>query len=821
MDTELEAGSRVDLRKHVEALLSPGRYVTLTGAGGVGKTWLARRIEPEIATFVDCVAANTREDLVRALADATGCHGTSDDPGGFAQTVVEHCSLLVVDNLEQIVDASRPVIEELAAAGGRVLCTSRVPLGGRSEYPVALDPLPFEEALAYFRRRADPATPESDDRLDGADLVRFLGGNPLALEIAAAHTRLATPHQLLAHLERWGDLSALDGRQERHSSLSALGEHTWNLLGDAERAGLRTLGHIEGTWTVEVARRVGVDARTVDALSRWSLVKRERGTAEIRLLLPAVLRGWLRVEHPATLEERTAVAKWAVEEGSRGMEGLGRAGEYACVNRLGALYPDLMNVVREGSLEPDLRSRALVIAARYLGARHQDRVQALIAAHRDLIPTREADRVTLIVADARALRRLGRQDEGLAVIDGALEKGWSPASEGRLRVERSFQLAYGRGRAEAHLEARRAVALLDGHRTVDEVLAHRQLGVSYRLIGRHEEARRALDHAVSLARAGGFVLNEVTALSQLMQLDHFDIEALESLYRQSIAAAELSGHPVLLALIQGQYATRMLWEGELERADRVLESAAATFRRGGLRTAADNLVCRRALAEVPAPSIPEARARLQALLDEVRSAQVSHYEGEILAALAAFHHLEGAYDEARSSYIRAHARASELGHHGARKLIEVLSAVLEAEVSGHAVEPGTADAFPGYMGRLRHAMLEHIASAQVDWVFQTDARAFITPDGQHVGLGRRQGSRRVLEALVDARVNEPGRSLTTEELFARGWPGQTIRHASAQARLWTAIRDLRSLGLHDLLETSGDGYRLAPHVSVERRDELT
>ena len=99
---------------------------------------------------------------------------------------------------------------------------------------------------------------------------------------------------------------------------------------------------------------------------------------------------------------------------------------------------------------------------------------------------------------------------------------------------------------------------------------------------------------------------------------------------------------------------------------------------------------------------------------------------------------------------------------------------------------------------------------------ETEARWFRMPHGQPVSLARYGSTRRILVALTEARLTRTGSHLDPDALIEAGWPGERILPLTAQTRLYTAIRKLRKLGLGAVLETTSDGYRLAPHIPVSR-----
>ena len=184
----------------MQGLVGASRLVTLTGAGGSGKTRLGLQAAAELTDdFKDGVfwvplAALTDSELVLPTIAAT--LGARD---GLAEHIDEKRILLLLDNLEQILPCAPALGNLLASCPNlNVLATSRalLRLSGEREYHVP--PLPDDDAVALFRARATQAEP----RTAVEEICRRLDGLPLAIELAAARTALLPPNELLNRLER-------------------------------------------------------------------------------------------------------------------------------------------------------------------------------------------------------------------------------------------------------------------------------------------------------------------------------------------------------------------------------------------------------------------------------------------------------------------------------------------------------------------------------------------------------------------------------------------------------------------------------------------
>ncbi|AKU94803.1 Signal transduction response regulator / Tetratricopeptide repeat-containing protein [Labilithrix luteola] len=102
------------------------------------------------------------------------------------------------------------------------------------------------------------------------------------------------------------------------------------------------------------------------------------------------------------------------------------------------------------------------------------------------------------------------------------------------------------------------------------------------------------------------------------------------------------------------------------------------------------------------------------------------------------------------------------------------------------------------------------------WSVATEARFAIAPDGTHHDLARHGPLRRVLEALVEARMTSPGSAISADDVLLAGWPEEKMRHDAGMLRVYSIIRRLRGLGLAKELLTRDDGYLLDPAVSFAR-----
>jgi predicted ATPase/DNA-binding CsgD family transcriptional regulator len=250
--------------------------VTLTGPGGVGKTRLALQVAngatPDFADgvwFVELGTVRDPELVLPTIATALGLRDVGHRPP--AEQLVAHLrprrSLLVLDNLEQVVEAALRIAELLADCPRlTVLATSRVVLRVSDEHDVLVHPLPIEEAVQLFVARAQASSPAfaltAANQGAVAAICRRLDGLPLAIELAAARVPALPPAALLPRLER--ALSLLTGgardRPDRLRTMRAAIAWSYDLLTPDEQALFRRLAVFVGGIDLEAAEAVAAGA---------------------------------------------------------------------------------------------------------------------------------------------------------------------------------------------------------------------------------------------------------------------------------------------------------------------------------------------------------------------------------------------------------------------------------------------------------------------------------------------------------------------------------------------------------------------------------
>ena len=270
------------------------RLLTLTGPGGAGKTRLAieasNALAPEIPDGAFFVPLDTIRDpalLLPAIAQALTVRESAERPllQSLAERVAGRRALVLLDNFEQLIDAGPLLTNVLEAAPSMAfLVTSRAALrlSGEREYPV--EPLGRKDAVTLFVERAQAAEPSfrlTDENVAAVEeICARLDGLPLAVELAAARTKLLTPQEMLDRLDQRLDLLSPGPRDKpaRHRALRDTVAWSYELLEPDEQRLFAHLAVFSGGCTLESA--VGVCNAALDptgALIDQSLLERAGG----------------------------------------------------------------------------------------------------------------------------------------------------------------------------------------------------------------------------------------------------------------------------------------------------------------------------------------------------------------------------------------------------------------------------------------------------------------------------------------------------------------------------------------------------------------
>ncbi len=497
----LLVGREQEIRSVADLLSGGVRLVTLTGPGGVGKTRLALTIGERVAVrYTDGVAFVSLASLAEAeLVPAAIAHGLELRASGahpleealHAYLRSRHV-LLILDNFEHVLGAA-PLVGSLLVAAPRLhaLVTSRAPLRLEAEHVAAVPPLAIGPAAELFEQRARRAAAP----VAGSDVVteicRRLDGLPLAIELAAARTRVLPPAALLARLDR--PLALLTGgprdHPQRQQSIGQTIAWSHDLLPPAEQALLQRLAVFAGGWRID-------DAAAIAGLDEDEALDLHTGLVDSCLI---VLEAGGDQPRFGMLE---TIRAYAAER----LQASGNADDAR--DRHASHYLELAQRAGRGrpsSLQPDWLDR--------LELEH-DNFQ--LALHRRL----QRGDVEAIAAACFALWAFwwirGYLPEGRHWTDRALAAGDQLGSAGRAKLLFTgafMRMPAGHDReAEAMLAEAERIVRRDGNRAMLAwVLAHRGLNGVFRDGADRAAAELELDEAIALSREVGDVDAEARA----------------------------------------------------------------------------------------------------------------------------------------------------------------------------------------------------------------------------------------------------------------------------------------------------------------------
>jgi len=305
------------------------RLLTLTGPGGIGKTRLGLELVRELAeefssgaAFVSLGAIADPALLPATIAQALELKDTRPSPEEVLAAELRHAELLLLlDNFEQVVAGAALVTRLLEAAPRlKIVVTSRAPLRVAGEHELPVPPLTTPAAVELFVERAqaaNPSFPVAESGSDIEELCAHLDGLPLAVELAAARTRLLSPKALLERLGNRLDVLGRAGRDapDRQQTLRTTIDWSYELLGEPDQRLFACLGVFAGGWSLEAAEAICADGETsvlegLSALVDESLIVRSTLT-EGRFRMLEIVREYAVERLVASGEEEAMRARHA------------------------------------------------------------------------------------------------------------------------------------------------------------------------------------------------------------------------------------------------------------------------------------------------------------------------------------------------------------------------------------------------------------------------------------------------------------------------------------------------------------------------------
>jgi predicted ATPase/class 3 adenylate cyclase len=619
----------------VRDLVTSARLVTLTGAGGSGKTRLALQAAAELIGKVpdgvwlaDLAPLTDGNQITQVVAAAVGVVDRSCPPGvtdAIIKALHDQDVLILLDNCEHLIDAAAKFCDEVIRQCPRVrfLATSREPLGidGERVYRVPSLSLPDadaekaedlanSDAVVLFADRARAIQPEFV--LDGqsaqlvATICRRLDGIPLALELAAARLSSMSLAQIAARLDQRFRLLTGGSRNAmpRQQTLQATVDWSFGLLTAAERSTLTRLSVFAGGFELEAAEAIcgseAVDALDVldllGSLVDKSLVVAEHTTDTVRYRLLETIRQYsaqelLRAEgDDEVLRVRGRHADFYVRLAKAAFAALAGRGQGTWLRRLDAEWDNLRGAFAHLAAEDrteDLLHLTVWLFRFTLSRGYADVLRYVrpVIDRADLPSSGLLAEATACLAQVLGL--LWRTDPGeLAAAKAYAERAQMMAREvgdahaEARAIERLVESAWIAGDMDsAHRFSEQVVAIAREHGYAD-LLPEALAGLAFATDDLAEKRRLHLE-ALALARDGGDDMLAANELDHLfgMELHAGRVELGNAYMEEAVALAERVGGDLLLHFLRSNLAVLRLIQGRTAEAAPLVRGALLWSRR--------------------------------------------------------------------------------------------------------------------------------------------------------------------------------------------------------------------------------------------------
>ena len=837
-------GRQAELQSLCSRLDEPQRLICVFGPPGIGKSRLVLELcSCRPCIYCDLTAAVDADGLVRTVAEQLL---PSDQRRGVDLTVAIADALaqhpgrpLIFDNFEQLTDAL-PLLRGWlkSAPQSQFVVTSRFRLQCPEETVLEVLPLGLDangespsDAAQLFVECAGGVEVERfgspDERLAVERICGAVGGVPLAIGLVAGLAELWSAEELWQKLQadpEWVAHRTL--RHERHPSIHAAIEWSWTLLDTAERRALTCLATTRGGfsphWALKLLRRSAPDAQPnaeelLASLCSKSFLHADKGEklSSRRLELYPSVREFVekradsaelasaRQTHAAVVIDHCAPLARALQFPTRG--------ESADPAELALEASNLIAVAERAasgdvSLDHGLDALWLlepVLSAQSSYARQLQRIADVMARVEGSAREPNPKIARALLLSGRLCRMLGRYDRAVAELERGLENAAACRDvtvEGRLRSQIVLAQVLALRHEQAQAQAASALRCLADRDSLSRGFVYGFIGLALRGLGKIEAATEHFQKAHDILAHAGNVRGRGIARGYLADLarhcgrfgeaaDGFP-RALEDL-RQSYEHQYFGIHAT--------HAAELYCEtGDFEQARQCVDDAVAALTRVGDRHNLVSALVLRAMLE---------RSDVRAIRDDLQRASS-------LADAGAHGDLSAIADLGRVALDMVLRR--QAGIASARADFYVSQAERRiAQARRHALLPRCYELRLALRRAL--ALLPAPLDRGADTVFRLDTRTWsLSIDGApSIDLRRRGSTRRVLECLVRARLQSPGKPVSSDQLRSAGWPDDSNIHPdSAANRLYVAVATIRRWGLGDALVRDTDGYLIATSARV-------
>ena len=582
-------GREEELASVLERLQDPAcRLLTLLGPGGMGKTRLsiqaahqANGAYPDGIYFIPLSPLSSPTSLLNSVADILqfSFYPNRDPQEQLLDFLREKKMLLLMDNFEHLVEAADFLQKVLETAPGlKFLITSRVRINLQGEWVIELQGLKFPEvdrvkeiedysAVQLFMQSAKRIG--GDEILSEKDqpavirICKLIGGIPLGIELAATWVRILSCEEIAQEIEHNLDFLVASSRDipERHQSLRAVFEHSWNLLPLEEQRIFRRMSVFHGGFQKEASQRVaGASLAVLSSLADKSLLLPTHGG---RYDMHAVLRQYAEEKLEEIPEEKTQTrdrhSQYYAEFLNQRADHLRRSRQEEAARVIGEEIENLRYawqwaVERRSAAEIDIYASCLFLFYEMRGWFMEGEEIFDLAAEKLQSSLDTTDKISTL--EEQTLARVLARQGGFAYAQGDYGKS-------QTLLERSLNIA-----RKHHDEAEIAFSL-------------NYLGALLRLLGEYDKAREQLEESIAISRKTGDLrkLGRACNILAVVAASIGDYDQAEALFQESLDTFKKIGDLWGISKARENLGNVANLLGNYEKASTLYQESLVTFRR--------------------------------------------------------------------------------------------------------------------------------------------------------------------------------------------------------------------------------------------------